>query len=518
MAATLELAAHECLDAAQGDLAADDLRAHREHIRVVVLAAQPGRDRVLSFNATNAVDLVGHDLLARAAPTERYAALAIACGDRSRGGRDVIGVIDRHSVRVDPKVDHLVAVGSQPVGNRRLEREAGVVRGKGYAHGQTVASAIVAGVLNNSIRLFTIRGIEVGVHYSWLIIFALLTWSLSVYQLPEQLGRLPALEYWILGAITALLLFASVLIHELAHSFVALARGLNARSITLFIFGGVSNLSGEPKSATTEFIVAIVGPLTSFALAAIAWGVATVVDERRIAVVASYLFFINASLGVFNLIPGFPLDGGRVLRAILWGATHSLGRATTWAANVSKVVSGLMVAAGLWLLSQGDIVSGVWLGAIAWFLYTAASASVKQIVIETRLGRVKVRDVARPIEVTVPPGISVAQLVDNVMLPRNLRAVAVTDNTRLIGIVTVGDVRKVPSDKRANVSVGEIMGGRDKLYTVTADEPALDAVELLDEHDLEQVPVLDSGQLVSMLSRTDVMRQIQMREALTPNR
>jgi Zn-dependent protease/CBS domain-containing protein len=373
-------------------------------------------------------------------------------------------------------------------------------------------------VFNNSIRLFTVRGIEVGVHYSWLIIFALLTWSLSVYELPAQISRLPAFEYWILGALTALLLFASVLIHELAHSFVALARGLQARSITLFIFGGVSTLGGEPKSATTEFVVAVVGPLTSFGLAALAWGVATVVDEPRIAVVASYLFFINASLGLFNLIPGFPLDGGRVLRAILWGATRNLSRATTWAANVGKLVAGLMVAAGVWLLLQGDIVSGVWLAAIAWFLYSAASASVKQLILETRLDHVTARDVARPVEVTVAPGVSVTDLVESYLLPRNLRAVAVIDNTRLIGIVTVGDVMKVPFDKRARVSVGEIMGGRSKLFTVTADTSALDAMELLSEHGVEQVPVLEDGQLIGMLTHADLMRQLQIREALTPSR
>ncbi len=373
-------------------------------------------------------------------------------------------------------------------------------------------------MLNNSIKLFTIRGIEVGVHYSWLVIFALLTWSLSVYQLPAELGRRPALEYWILGAITALLLFASVLVHEMAHSFVALGRGLHPRSITLFIFGGVSNLAGEPKSAATEFLVAVVGPLTSFGLAALAWAVATVVDEQRIAVIASYLFFINASLGLFNLIPGFPLDGGRVLRAILWGTTHSLGRATRWAANVGKVVSALLVAAGLWLLYEGDIVSGIWIAAIAWFLYSAAAGSVRQLVLETRLANVVARDVARPVEVTAAPGISLAELVESYMLPRNLRAVAVTDNTRLIGIVTVGDVMKVPVDSRSRVSVGEVMGGRDKLYTVTSQTPALDALEVLTEHNLEQVPVLDDGRLVGMLSGADVMRQLQMREALTPNR
>jgi Zn-dependent protease len=391
-----------------------------------------------------------------------------------------------------------------------------VVGRKGYAHGQTVASATVYEVLNNSIRLFTVRGIEVGVHYSWLVIFALLTWSLSVYALPPQLPRLPALEYWILGAITAILLFVSVLIHELAHSFVALARGLQARSITLFIFGGVSNLSGDAKSASTEFVVAIVGPLTSFALAAIAWAVATFVDIRIVDVVASYLVFINLSLGIFNLIPGFPLDGGRVLRAILWGALHNMRRATNWAANVGKVVAGLMVLAGGWLLFHGDIVSGVWLAAIAWFLYSAAGASVQQMVMETRLGRVRARDLAQPIEVTAPPGITITELVERYMLPRNLRAVAVTDNTRLVGIVTVSDVIKVPEAQRDRVTVGEVMGSRDGLVTVSGETPALDAIELLAERDVEQVPVLDGSQLVGMLTRADVMRQLQLRESLAP--
>ena len=193
-------------------------------------------------------------------------------------------------------------------------------------------------MLKNSFRLFTIGGIEVGVHYSWLIVFALVTWSLSTLELPREpeLRALPSLELWVLGAITSLLLFASVLVHELAHSFVARARGLQANSITLFIFGGVSNLAGDAKSATTEFLIAIVGPLTSFVLAAVAYAVAVFVNEPRIDVVARYLFSINLLLGLFNLIPGFPLDGGRVLRAILWGSTGSQRRATEWAASAES--------------------------------------------------------------------------------------------------------------------------------------------------------------------------------------
>jgi Zn-dependent protease/CBS domain-containing protein len=306
----------------------------------------------------------------------------------------------------------------------------------------------------------------------------------------------------------------SVLIHELAHSFVALARGLQARSITLFIFGGVSNLSGEAKSASTEFWVALVGPLTSFVLAGLAFLVHSVVTEPRVSVVADYLVFINIVLGLFNLIPGFPLDGGRVLRAILWGATGSARRATEWAANVGKVVAWLMFGVGLFLLFNGNVINGIWFSAIAWFLHNAASTSVQQAVIETRLGRLRARDVVRPLQSTCPPGISVAELIEGYMLPGNMRAVPVTDNTRLVGIVTVTDVMRVPVEQRSKVAVAEIMGGRDGLRTVRGDARVLDAIELMAEHDLEQLPVLDDGRLVGLLTRADVMRQLQLREAL----
>ena len=371
-------------------------------------------------------------------------------------------------------------------------------------------------MLKNSFRLFTIYGIEVGVHYSWLIVFGLVTWSLSTLQLPLEpaLRGLPRLELWILGAVTSLLLFASVLVHELAHSFVAKARGLQPSSITLFIFGGVSNLAGDAKSATTEFLIAVVGPLTSFILAAIAFAVATVADEPRISVVASYLFSINLLLAVFNLIPGFPLDGGRVLRAILWGSTGSQRRATNWAAFGGKLVAYGMFGVGILMVLQGNLVGGIWLAAIAWFLHNAASSSVEQMAFETRLSKVKAGDVVQPDDVTVAPGTSVAELVDMYLLPGNRRAVPVTDNGRLVGIVTVSDIQRVPHEDRPKVAVAQVMGGRDGMVSVRADQPVQDAVEILAERDLDQVPVLDGGRVIGLLTRGDVMRQLQLREAL----
>jgi Zn-dependent protease len=369
-------------------------------------------------------------------------------------------------------------------------------------------------MLNNSIRLFTIRGIEVGVHYSWLIIFALLTWALANYvypfALPEQAGAI----YWLLAAVSVVLFFVSVLIHELAHSLVALARGLKARSITLFIFGGVSSLGGEAKEASTEFIVAIVGPLTSLVLAAVFYVLGMAVDEPRIDLVAGQLAFINLALGLFNLVPGFPLDGGRVLRSLLWGATNNLRKATEIAGNLGKVVAWGLFALGLFFIFDGNYLNGIWIAAIAWFLHNAASNSVQQVVFETRMRRVRAGDLVRPDETTVAPGLSVAELIDEYMLPANRRSVAVTDNGRLVGIVTVSDVMKVPVAARAGTSVAEVMGGRDGLHTVPADGPVQDVVELLAQHDLEQVPIVDGGRYIGMLTRGDVLRQLQLREAL----
>jgi Zn-dependent protease len=195
-------------------------------------------------------------------------------------------------------------------------------------------------VLKNSFRLFTIRGIEVGIHVSWLIVFVLLTWSLASGYFPAAIPGIDATLAWVLGAVASILLFVSVLIHELAHSFVAKSRGLEVSSITLFIFGGVSNLSTEPKSAGVEFWVAVVGPITSFVIAAIAFGISLVMPTAELEALFGYLAIVNALLGGFNLIPGFPLDGGRVLRALLWAITADQRRATRVATRIGQAWAG----------------------------------------------------------------------------------------------------------------------------------------------------------------------------------
>jgi len=370
-------------------------------------------------------------------------------------------------------------------------------------------------MMANSFRLFTIAGIEVGVHISWLVIFALVTWSLASSYFPAVLPRSDQVDRWALGAVAAVLLFASVLIHELAHSFVAKARGLEARSITLFIFGGVSSLSGETKRPSTEFVVAIVGPLTSLVLSGIAYLVAVAAPGgSAVEAIASYLALINMLLGLFNLIPGFPLDGGRVLRAIIWQVTRDSRRSTELATAVGRLVAWGFLLWGFWRVLNGDVFGGIWIAAIGWFLQNAASASLEQAVAEQRLRRLRVGDVLRPDPTAVPPDISVAELVERYMLPGARRSVPVVDGDRLVGIVTLSDVRDVPPEDRATTLVRSIMGGRNGLATVTPDRPLRDAIDALGSGDYEQVPVVQDGRLVGLLTRADVVRQIQLREAL----
>ncbi len=369
-------------------------------------------------------------------------------------------------------------------------------------------------MLTNSIRLFRVAGIDVGVHYSWLVIFGLVTYSLGVGYFPQAVPGIPAAESWILGAIAAILLFASVLLHELAHSFMAKARGLDAKSITLFIFGGVSNLAGEAKQPATEFLVAIVGPLTSFVIAGASYLVATTVTEPRIEATASYLAIINLLLGAFNLIPGFPLDGGRVLRSVVWSITGNLRRATDLAANMGKLVAYGFLAWGFLRLIDGDFLGGAWIALIGWFLHSAASSSLDQVILDTRLRRVRVGDIVRPDTFTVPPGLPVAQLIDEVLLPANKRAVPVQLDGQLIGMVTLSDLVKLPAERRLTARVEEVMGGRKGVITVRPSDPLSHAIGLLSEHDFEQMPVVEGERLIGMLTRADVMHQLLLREAL----
>ena len=232
----------------------------------------------------------------------------------------------------------------------------------------------------SAIPLGRILGIPIGVDYSWFLIFGFLTWSLATSYYPAEFKNWPVAQYWIVGAVTAILMFVSVLLHELGHSVIALHYKIPVRSITLFIFGGVAQIGAEPPSAVAEFWIAIAGPVTSFALALVLRLAAT--PGRRIGTGVSpgkISGLYQRHLALFNLIPGFPLDGGRVFRAIIWGATHSFHRATTIAATVGRIIAYLFIGFGVWQIFSGNLFNGLWIAFIGWFLESAANAQLSQL-------------------------------------------------------------------------------------------------------------------------------------------
>jgi Zn-dependent protease/CBS domain-containing protein len=382
--------------------------------------------------------------------------------------------------------------------------------------------------MKSSWRLFRVAGIDIGVHYTWLFIFILFSWSLAAGIYPQQHPGWTTATYWTAGVVTTLILFISVLLHELAHSLVAQAKGMKVSSITLFIFGGVSNLEEEPEKPRTEFAMAIVGPLTSLVLGFIFWALAIAIAGHGVSfldlingknqptaldAVMGYLGWINLSLAVFNLLPGFPLDGGRVLRSILWGSTHSLQKATNAAATVGRLFGWAFIAFGVYEVLGGNWVGGIWIAFIGWFLMSAADASRREITLREHLSGIKVKDVMNAQPGSINPETTVEEIVSNIFQRLHGRAVPVCANDKLMGIVTIDDVKKVPRDQWAVTRAERIMT-RQPLYTVTPESGLSDAFKLIAQHAINQVLVTQDGKCIGILSRADIIAHLQLSQDL----
>jgi Zn-dependent protease len=387
--------------------------------------------------------------------------------------------------------------------------------------------------MRNGFSVGRIFGIRITIDWSWIFIFVLVIWNLGTAVSDLHRFWSPA-TIWGVAVVAALLFFASVLAHELAHSLVARAQGLPVRTITLFLFGGVSNIQREPRSPAAEFLMAIVGPITSIVLGVIflvlgAISAGTLVQEvmpsmtglaslSPLAIILLWLGQINVLLGLFNLIPGFPLDGGRVLRSILWAATQNLRTATRWASWVGQAIGWLMIIAGVAMIFGARIpvlgtgfLGGLWLAFIGWFLTTAAIQSYRQVVIHDILEGVPVARLMRTTVPTVPATISIGDLVHAHIMGTDERCFPVLqDGDHLIGLVCLDDVRRVPRRDWDSTRVRDIMTPMDQVAVVTPDEEAGEAFTAMTGRDVNQVPVVQDGHLVGMLRRRDVLRWLQL--------
>jgi Zn-dependent protease len=363
-----------------------------------------------------------------------------------------------------------------------------------------------------TVRLFKVGGIPISVHASWLAIYALITWTLAVGYFPRALPDLGPAAYWMHGLVAALLLFVSVLVHELAHSLVATAYGLSVRGITLHVFGGVSHMEDEPPTPRAEALIAAAGPIASFAIAAGLWAVRRVglADDGSAGAIAGYLITVNVMVGLFNLIPGFPLDGGRLLRAVLWHFKGSLPRATYLASRVGIAFAYALMAFGVLQVFAGAFVSGMWLVLIGLFLQNAANASYAQIGLREALGRLPVSEIMARDVVAVRPDDTVESLVDR-FWAHHVASFPVVDGDRVIGIASIGQLQRRPREQWPLLRVRDLMLPLDDSLKVRPSDTAFRALERASGNHLGRLAVMDGDRLVGYLSMQDITHVLALR-------
>ena len=362
-----------------------------------------------------------------------------------------------------------------------------------------------------------LAGIEIAIHPSWLVIAFLITYSLAVARFPQDFEGWSTALYWVVAAATAALFFASVLAHELSHAIVARRFGLKVEGITLFIFGGATSIDSDSRTPREEALIAVAGPAASLAIGLLLIGVDLVVVQPQLGALIGWLGFINVLLGLFNLIPGFPMDGGRVLRAIIWRIRGDRLAATRNAATVGRFFAYGLIGLGVFLALSMDIFSGLWLALIGWFLSNAAEATAAQAGVERTLAGVRVRDALESEPPSVSPNETVAELVNGRLLRGEDRAFLVRHaDGGLTGIVTLTDVRRLARDQWDGARVTDVMTRYEEIATTRPDVPLIDALKLLQERDVGQLPVVedDGRNPVGMVSRRGILRLLEARMKL----
>jgi Zn-dependent protease len=372
--------------------------------------------------------------------------------------------------------------------------------------------------MNGGFRLGSVLGFEIRIDYSWFIIFFLLLWTLAFGLFPAEVPGLASSQYLLMGVAATLLFFASLIGHELAHSIVARRKGIEMGGITLFIFGGMAHARMEFEKPGDEFQVAVAGPIASvlfgllFAAAAmtgvtLGWGIESVS-------IARYLAFINIALAVFNLLPGFPLDGGRIFRSVAWKLTGDMRRATRMATRGGKAVAYLLIALGILQLFAGAVIGGLWLVLIGWFIRTAAEASYAQFRLAEALGGMTAEEAMTPAPESAPPGLPVSKFVEEYFFQGRHQGYPVVEEGRPLGIVTLSSVRGVPRDEWGSHTVRDIMAPADETMLVPPEVDMSEVLERLSGSGPNRVLVVRNGVLLGIITRSDIGRWLERIRAM----
>lgn len=374
--------------------------------------------------------------------------------------------------------------------------------------------------MKSQIKIGTVFGVELGLHYSWFVIALLITFSL-VARFHAVNREWSDVLVWSTATLTGVLFFACLFAHELSHAVVAKARGIPVHKITLFLLGGVAQIEKEASDAKTEFWMAIVGPVTSGVLGLILlelarlsgwllWGSATTPGTALLV----WLGYINLGLAAFNTIPGFPLDGGRVLHAILWWAMDDAERSTRAAAFVGQIIAVLFIGFGILRFFQGAGLGGLWIAFIGWFLLQAASASYMQVRLRTLLRGLRVKQVMSTGYRSVDPDTSLQDFVHKQLLPTGRRCFLVIDDSRLLGLITPNEIRAVEPQAWPYTRVREVMRSGYRIHVVPPDMPAREALETMAREDINQLPVVSNGRVEGIVTRAHLLQVVQARSDL----
>jgi Zn-dependent protease/predicted transcriptional regulator len=374
--------------------------------------------------------------------------------------------------------------------------------------------------MRSSIRLGKLFGIEVGLHSSWFLIALLITMSLgSQFQASHKEWGTTVI--WALAILTSLFFFVTLLAHEMSHALVARAHGITTKAITLFALGGVAQIEKEPEDAKTEFLVGIVGPLSSAVMGAISLAIAyllgwrfTASPETPLRAMFVWLGYINISLAAFNMIPGYPLDGGRVLRSVLWLFSRDAVRATQRAAAVGKLVALLFIALGIFRFFGGAGFAGLWIAFIGWFLLQAATASSTSVAITEGLKGVQVRDIMTSDCEILDANMNVEQFVENYLLRSGRRCFVVQQNGQVTGLVTPHEIKELERPRWPYTTLADIMRPLEELHTVTPATPVMEALEAMGRDDVNQLPVVSGNHLDGIITRANVVQFLHTRAEL----
>ncbi len=372
------------------------------------------------------------------------------------------------------------------------------------------------------LQLLRIGGIQIVIDYSWFVIFFLVIYSMAESYFPSTQKHFSPPQYWIMGLVTATMLFASVLLHELAHSFVAVRHGIKVEAIRLFIFGGVAQVSREPLTGRHEFLIALAGPATSMALAVFFGMVYSFLlithGPGAVTAVSSYLCLSNILLALFNLIPGFPLDGGRILRAILWDRWDDIGRATKVVSQMGSAVAMLLIIVGaVQFLFTQSLISGLWFIFIGLFMKQSAAGSYHAVVLKQALSGVRIRQIMTEDIVGVDWLTSVAELVRDYIYKHQFTNFPVFERGEFLGMVSLDDVKEVPKELWPFKQVRDIMLPAEHVPSLKPDEDATEALARMVSDDLGRMPVIENGKLVGIVSRRDIMNLFKIKTDLGVN-